>query len=90
MLDMYKAADIGKLIKQARKTKGLTQTELGNRLGLKKAAISKYEKGQILNIPLEMRLKLADVLKLPGYLFCSDNELNLIERLFESEQQYEI
>ena len=55
MLDMYKAADIGKLIKQARKTKGLTQTELGNRLGLKKAAISKYEKGQILNIPLELQ-----------------------------------
>lgn len=56
---------LGELIKNKRKEKGLTQTELGNRLGLKKAAISKYEKGQILNIPLEMRLKLSLVLDIP-------------------------
>lgn len=47
----------GELIRKKRKEKGLTQTELGELLNLKKAAVSKYEKGQIINISPEMILR---------------------------------
>lgn len=87
MIDVKEAVEIGHLIKQARKEKGLTQTELGELLNLKKAAVSKYEKGLILNVPLEKRLKIAAILNIPGYLLCSDDELKLIKNILKSEQQ---
>ena len=37
---------LGSTIQQVRKTKGLTQEELGKRVGLPKSSISKIEKGQ--------------------------------------------
>lgn len=42
--------DIGKLIKDARLAKGLTQEELGALVGLQKSAIAKYENGRVVNI----------------------------------------
>lgn len=37
--------DFGEILKKLRKSRGLTQKELGSRLGLSKAVISKYENG---------------------------------------------
>lgn len=37
--------DFGTILKQLRKTHNLTQTELGSRVGLSKAVVSKYENG---------------------------------------------
>lgn len=37
--------DFGERLKQLRKSQGLTQTELGMRVGLSKAVVSKYENG---------------------------------------------
>jgi UDP-N-acetylglucosamine 1-carboxyvinyltransferase len=37
---------VAKLIQEARKARGLTQEELGNKLGLNKATINKYESGK--------------------------------------------
>lgn len=37
--------DFGTILKQLRKNHGLTQGELGSKLGLSKAVISKYENG---------------------------------------------
>lgn len=37
--------DFGSVLKQLRKSRGLTQQELGTSLGLSKAVISKYENG---------------------------------------------
>ena len=87
MIDVKEAIEIGRIIKQARKAKNITQTELGELLNLKKAAISKYEKGLILNMPLEKRLKIALILNLPGYLLCSDDELKLVKNILRNEQQ---
>ena len=87
MIDVKEAVEIGRIIKQARKAKNITQTELGELLNLKKAAISKYEKGLILNMPLENRFKIASILNLPGYLLCSDDELKLFKNILRSEQQ---
>ena len=42
---------IGDKIKLLRKSAGLTQTELGNRLGVKKNAVSKWECGRVEDIP---------------------------------------
>ena len=41
---------IGEKIKQARLAKGYTQEELGNLVGVKKAAINKYESGIVQNL----------------------------------------
>lgn len=44
--------EIGNRIKKAREKKGLTQGELGDRLGLNKSTIQRYETGKILRIKL--------------------------------------
>ncbi len=40
------AKQIGAIIRRARRKAGLTQTELGKRIGLRQATISKLEAGQ--------------------------------------------
>ena len=42
---MEYAYDFGQTLKTLRKEKHMAQTELGNRLGISKAAVSKYEQG---------------------------------------------
>lgn len=44
---------VGERIKQLRKEKGLTQEELGILLGVKKAAVQKYESGRVQNLKQE-------------------------------------
>jgi HTH-type transcriptional regulator/antitoxin HipB len=40
------AKQIGAIIRRARRNAGLTQSELGKRIGLRQATISKLEKGE--------------------------------------------
>jgi transcriptional regulator with XRE-family HTH domain len=58
--------DIGKLIKDARIEKGLTQEELGALVGVQKSAIAKYENGRVVNIKRSTLQKLAKSLDLKG------------------------
>ena len=58
--------DIGKLIKDARLAKGMTQEELGNLVGVQKSAIAKYENGRVVNIKRSTLQRLAKVLGLKG------------------------
>lgn len=58
--------EIGKLIKEARLSKGLTQEELGKLVGVQKSAIAKYENGRVVNIKRSTLHKLAEVLNLRG------------------------
>lgn len=84
---------IGRKIKQLRKEKGLTQGELGDLLGVKKAAVQKYESGQVQNLKQITIKKLCEVFdKSPGYfIYDCDfenylrNEVKLIENI---EKQY--
>lgn len=57
---------VGKLIKDARLAKGLTQEELGNMVGVQKSAIAKYESGRVVNIKRSTLQSLARVLDLKG------------------------
>lgn len=40
------AKQIGAIIRRVRRNAGLTQTDLGNRIGLRQATISRLEKGE--------------------------------------------
>jgi len=56
-------------IKKLRNAKGYTQEELGKKLGVKKAAIQKYEKGTVENLKRSTIKLLADALDTtPSYL----------------------
>lgn len=58
--------DIGKLIKDARLAKGLTQEQLGAIVGVQKSAIAKYENGRVVNIKRSTLQRLANALDLKG------------------------
>ena len=52
---------IGNKIKTHRKSLGLNQTELGNKVGVKKNAVSKWECGRVEGIPISTVKALADL-----------------------------
>ena len=64
---------IGKLIRDARKKKGLTQKELGERLGISDVSVAQWENG-LRNPRLETRQKLAKALDMDVTALMSDNE----------------
>lgn len=62
-------SNLGTRIKELRTLLGLSQEELGNRIGVQRAAINKYEKGTVTNVPIENIEKLAMVFDVsPNYL----------------------
>ena len=66
--------DLGKLIKDARLAKGLTQEELGNLVGVQKSAIAKYENGRVVNIKRSTLKNLADALDLKPNQLLGESE----------------
>ncbi|WP_304106915.1 helix-turn-helix domain-containing protein [Phascolarctobacterium succinatutens] len=68
------AKQIGEVIKEARKRKGKTQTQLGELLGVGVQVISDYEKGKVKVIPFEKRAKMSSVLNIPISELLYDNE----------------
>jgi len=55
-------SDIGQRIRFVRQKVGLTQPELGEQLGVEKAAISKYEAGEAKRgVPIEFLAKIAEL-----------------------------
>ena len=59
----------GNRIKVLRLSKGLTQEELGLMLGVKKAAVQKYENGSVENMKRNTILKMAQIFEVtPNYL----------------------
>ena len=60
---------VGDKIKSLRKAMGLTQTELGERVGVKKNAVSKWECGRVEDIPTSTIKALANLFSVsPSYL----------------------
>lgn len=51
----------GSKIKYLRSLTGMSQEELGRRVGVQRAAINKYEKGSVTNIPITTIEKIAKV-----------------------------
>ena len=60
---------IGERIKYLRLLENMSQEELGNRVGVQRAAINKYEKGSVTNIPIATIEKIANIFNVsPIYL----------------------
>lgn len=59
----------GTRIKELRSIAGMSQEELGKRVGVQRAAIQKYEKGTVENIPIRTIEKIATVFDVsPTYI----------------------
>lgn len=66
---------VGEKIKRLRKQKGLTQTELGERIGVKKNAVSKWECGRVEMIPTSTIKALSNLFNVPpSYLIDDDSQ----------------
>ena len=72
---------MGNRIKALRKGKGLTQTDLGNMLGLKPQAINKYETGIVKNLKQSTIFKLAEIFDVPPSYIMGSSDLSSIENL---------
>ncbi len=67
--------NMGERIKQLRIANGLTQEELGKYIGVQKAAIRKYEKGEVKNMKRSSIEILSNLFKVsPSYLMCIEDE----------------
>lgn len=77
---------VGATIKKLRQEKGMTQEELGQLLGVKKAAVQKYESGQVQNLKHETIKKLCEVFgKNPSVFIFNEAEI-----LNEEQLRYEV
>lgn len=66
---------VGDKIKYLRKSMGLNQTELGERVGVKKNAVSKWECGRVEDIPTSTIKALANLFDVsPSYLIDEEKE----------------
>ena len=67
-------ATTGERIKEALKMRGMTQTELAEKIGMKFSAIHKYENGLVVNLKRETIAALANALEVsPAWLMCMDD-----------------
>lgn len=61
--------NMGEKIKSLREEKGMTLEELGNKIGVGKSTVRKWETGMIANMKRDKILKVAEALNTsPGYL----------------------
>lgn len=60
---------VGLTIKKLRQEKGLTQEELGALLGVKKAAVQKYESGQVQNLKQATIKRLCEIFEMNPSVF---------------------
>lgn len=64
----------GTRIKYLRQLSNMSQEELGRRVGVQRAAINKYEKGSVTNIPIATIEKIANVFEVsPTFIVGWDN-----------------
>ncbi len=74
--------NMGERIRQLRIANGLTQEELGKYIGVQKAAIRKYEKGEVKNMKRSSIQILSNLFKVsPSYLMCINEEDDVKEEV---------
>lgn len=83
--------DIGQKIHQLRVERGMTLEELGNKVGVGKSTIRKWEIGMIENMKRDKIAKLAEALEVsPGYLLGWDVEkIDEVENMYKESRQME-
>jgi transcriptional regulator with XRE-family HTH domain len=62
---MVAMADLGTLVRKQRRTKGMTQTALADKIGAQVKTIHNLERGATRNVKMKFRQKLAEVLDIP-------------------------
>ena len=68
----------GEKIKELRELYGMTQEELAEKLGLKKAAVNKYETGRVVNLKRSTIEKLCEIFNItPQELMGMDEDPNI-------------
>jgi transcriptional regulator with XRE-family HTH domain len=73
---------MGDRIKELRLQYGMTQEELGAKLGIQKSAIAKYENGRVRNLKASMIKKLAEIFDVrPSYIMGWDDSSALKAQL---------
>lgn len=77
----------GTIIRDLRKKHDMTQEELGELLGVKKAAVQKYEKGDVVNLKMSTIRKLCDIFKVSPTIFIFP-EAEEMDRKHNSKQLY--
>lgn len=83
----------GTRIKYLRDLTGLSQEELGRRVGLQRAAINKYEKGTVENIPIKTIEKIARVFDVSptfivGWSETNSNSLSAEVKIIQGIQRF--
>lgn len=68
---------VGEKIKTLRKSIGLTQTELGQKVGVQKNAVSKWECGRVEDIPTSTIKQLAILFDVPASYLIDDDTSNI-------------
>lgn len=65
---------VGNYIRQLRNEKGLTQEQLGDLIGVQKAAVQKWENGSVQNLKRATIMKLAEIFGVSPVSFVKDDE----------------
>lgn len=78
---------VGDKIKTLRKAMGLTQTELGEKVGVKKNAVSKWECGRVEDIPTSTLKALATLFNVPTSYLIDDEPVEKKPALTEKDQR---
>lgn len=69
----------GDVIRKLRKEKGWTQQELGDRLGVQKSAIAKYESGRVKNLKRTTIKKMAEIFNVDLMVFIDSDAITTID-----------
>ena len=68
--------NIGNLIKKLRTEKGYSQEQLGNMLGVQRAAVQKWECGTVKNLKRDTIIKLSEIFDVPPASFIDTDYMN--------------
>lgn len=80
----------GEKIKSLRKLLGLTQTELGEKVGVKKNAVSKWECGRVEDIPTSTVKALANLFSVPTSYLIDDDVDNKKAPILTEEDECDV
>lgn len=69
----------GDVIRKLRKEKGWTQQELGDRLGVQKSAIAKYESGRVKNLKRTTIKKMVEIFNVDPMVFIDSDAITTID-----------
>lgn len=82
---------MGERLKRLRIENNLTQENVGKAIGVQKAAVNKYEKGNVENIKRTTIMKLAKLYNVkPSYILCLEEEKKENEEIKLSEHEIKL